>query len=57
MKNYCDGLYGVRAHIGSRPINQRIAIPHAGRELATNEIGKVNATPSIEAQEGVRIRQ
>jgi hypothetical protein len=57
MKNDCDRLYGIRAHIDGRPINERIAIPYAGREFATNEFGKVNATPSIEAQEGVRIRQ
>jgi hypothetical protein len=57
MNNDCDRLYGIRVHIDVRSIDQRIAIPHAGREFASNELGKVNATPSIEAQEAMRIRQ
>ncbi len=50
MKNYCDRLYGVRSHVDSWPIDYRIAIPHAGREFATNKLGKVNTPPSIGAQ-------
>src|SRR5262245_9006639 len=57
MKNDCHRLYRIGAHIDSRPIDQRIAIPHAGRKFATNELGEVNATPSIDAQQGMCIRQ
>jgi hypothetical protein len=50
VKNYGDRLYCIRGHIDSRPIDERIAIPHTRREFATNQLCKVNTVPSIEAR-------